>query len=642
MCGVAGFVAGRSVSREQLRAIATAMADTLVHRGPDAGDAWVDSDDVVALGHRRLAILDLSPAGNQPMTSASGRWTVSYNGEIYNHRSLRAELGPSLTWRGHSDTETLVEAIDRWGVQSTLERLNGMFAVAAWDAQAQTLFLARDRLGEKPLYWTHQGDRFAFASELRALRMTPGIRLDIDERAAASLLHLSYVPHPQTIYRDVHQLAPGSLLEVRMAADDITVRPRPWWSLHETLEAALTQRRTTTLDAAADELDELLADAVAMRLESDVPLGAFVSGGIDSSLVAALALRAAGGRGLTTFTVSMPDAGFDESVEAARVARHLGTDHSVIALSLDDALTTIPALATTWDEPFADPSMLPMALLCASARQHLSVCVGGDGGDELFAGYNRHIFGEAILNRARHLPLRLRRALGAGLLAPSPRSIDRAAAAAYRVVPAGARLPNPGDKVQKAGALLRSDGTAWETLASIWPSADLGASPYLPTVGRLVGTDDEMEQMMHVDTASVLPDQMLVKVDRASMAASLEVRSPFLDHRVLEWAWRQPVDVKTARGTGKLVLRRLGERLLPADIARRTKMGFDPPLGSWLREPLRPWAADLLADPRSVREGWLDGEALRSVRREHDAGERNWDYRLWAILMLESWLATYP
>jgi asparagine synthase (glutamine-hydrolysing) len=641
MCGLAGLIAGRDVAEGELRRVATAMADTLVHRGPDDAGTHLDPTSRLALAHRRLAIVDLSPAGAQPMRSASGRWTVVFNGEIYNHRSMRPDLeAAGVAFRGHSDTETLVEAIDQWGLHTALQRTNGMFALAAWDALTRTLFLARDRLGEKPLYWTHQGERFAFASELRALRCVPGIQLDVDRHAAASLLHLSFVPHPETIYERVRQLAPGGIVRVSVHDDAIDVSIEQWWSLPAALEEAIGRRQSISLDGAADELDELLADAVTMRLESDVPLGAFLSGGIDSSLVAALALRA--GRGLSTFTVSMPDAGFDESAHAARVARHLGTDHRTVDLTLDEVLGLIPRLPAMWDEPFADPSMLPTALLCATARRHLAVCVGGDGGDEVFAGYNRHIFGESILNRVRYLPAVARRGLGAALLRPGPTTVDRLAARAYRAVPTRFHLPNLGDKVQKAGSLLRSDGSAWESLATIWPTADLGVTPHLPALGRLSGTTDEVEQMMLVDTAAVLPDQMLVKVDRGSMAAGLEVRSPFLDHRVLEWAWRQPMSVKTSGSTGKLVLRRLGERLLPAEIAGRSKMGFDPPLGRWLRGPLRSWADDLLADSQTVSAGLLDRAALEMVWRQHLSGERNWDYRLWTVLMLEAWLAEYP
>lgn len=615
------------------------MTAAIAHRGPDAFGHFADPERHIALGHRRLSILDLSPTGAQPMTSRSGRWTLVLNGEIYNFRSIRRELdGLGVSFRGTGDTEVLVEAIDRLGVDEALARTNGMFAFAAWDHHDQRLLLARDRLGEKPLYWAHRGHTFAFASELRALRALPGIDLYPDSAAAAALLRWSFVPHPHTIYRDVRQLAPGDLLEVRLGGDGIHVQQRTWWSLADTIDHAVAHRsQGAGLDAAADELQPLLADAVALRLESDVPLGAFLSGGIDSSLVAALASQAMGDRTLRTFTVTMPGAGFDESGPARDVARHLGTDHHEVHLSLANALELVPRLAQIWDEPFADPSMLPTALLCSAARQELTVCLGGDGGDELFAGYNRHAVGAGLHQRAGRLPGPLRRSLGALAALPSPAVID----AASRLVPAARRPPNLGDKVHKAASLLRGGEDAWPAFAGIWPLSALGQRPIAPATPEVRAQLDAVERMMLVDTSAVLPDQMLVKVDRASMAVALEVRVPLLDHRLLEWSWRQPTHIRTSGGVGKLVLRRIAERTLPSDIVRRPKMGFDPPLGGWLRSELRPWAEDLLRSPRCVEEGWLDGAALRSTWAQHLDGKRNNEYRIWGVLMLEQWLETH-
>ena len=640
MCGIVG-VAGDYGRHDDLVHLASAMATTLIHRGPDGDGLYADAHAPLALGFRRLAIIDLSPAGSQPMTSRSGRWVIVYNGEIYNHRSLRTELqAVGATFHGHSDTETLVEAIDTWGFEATLERTNGMFAIAAWNVDERRLLLARDRLGEKPLYWLHHGHRFAFASELRALRTLPEANLSIDPAAAAALLRWSYIPHPHTIYAGVHQLPPGGMLQVDLRTGSPVVKEHTWWSLAGTINRALAQRTPIGLDDAAAQLEPLLADAVAMRQQSDVPLGAFLSGGVDSSLVAAFAQRATTGN-LRTFTVRMPDLGFDESVPAFEVARHLGTDHETIDLSLDEALAHIPKLATVWDEPYADPSMLPTALLCQAARRHLSVCLGGDGGDELFAGYNRHAIGARLSGGAAHLPAPMRRTLGRILLRPSPGRVDSLGRAVSRLLPASRRLPNLGDKVQKAGMLLSAEGSAWEKLAEVWPASELGVTALHPAVPTMSADLDPVEQMMLADTAAVLPDQMLVKIDRASMAASLEVRVPFLDHRIVEWSWQQPVSVKTAGGVGKLVLRRVAERMLPAEITSRPKMGFDPPLGGWLRNELEPWAGDLLAAPRSVTEGWIHGPVLRQVWQEHLSGRRNWDYRLWGVLMLESWLAEH-
>ena len=640
MCGIVG-VAGPFGSRDHLAHLARTMACTLGHRGPDGAGQFVDGHSPLALGFRRLAIIDLSPTGDQPMPSHSGRWVIVINGEIYNHRALRAELrSVGVTFCGHSDTETLVEAIDVWGFEETLQRTNGMFAIAAWNVEQRQLLLARDRLGEKPLYWQLDEGRFAFGSELRALRALPDADLAIDPAAATALLRWSYIPHPRTIYTGVRQLPPGGLLQVDLRSGQATVKERTWWSLADTVDHSLAARRPITLAAAAEELEPLLADAVALRMESDVPLGAFLSGGIDSSLVAAFAQRATSNT-LNTFTVRMPDLGFDESVPAFEVARHLGTNHETIDLSLTEALAHITQLPTMWDEPYADPSMLPTALLCRAARQHLTVCLGGDGGDELFAGYNRHALGDQLTRRFARVPRRARVGLGRMLLAPSPQRIDSFGRAISHVLPRSRRLPNMGDKVQKAGMLLSANGSAWETLAQVWPPDTLGNQPLQPASANVHHPLAIVEQMMLADTAAVLPDQMLVKVDRASMAASMEVRVPFLDHRLLEWSWRQPVAVKTAGGVGKLVLRRVAAQMLPADIINRPKMGFDPPLGRWLRNELKPWAGDLLAAPRCVAEGWLDGPALQKVWQEHLTGQRNWDYRLWGVLMLESWLAEH-
>ncbi|MEP4592573.1 MAG: asparagine synthase (glutamine-hydrolyzing) [Ilumatobacter sp.] len=640
VCGIAGIVGTGLGSTERATALVESMVGTLTHRGPDGSGVVAVSPNCV-LGHRRLAVIDRSDAGHQPMVSRSGRWIVTFNGEIYNHRQIRTDLSAEgAHFRGHSDTETLVEAIDAWGVDATLQRTNGMLALAAFDAVDDRLVIARDRFGEKPLYWWHREGRLAFASELRALRQLPDVDFELDDASVTALLRWSFVPHPHTIYRDVLQLAPGSLLDIAVHADGHEVTERRWWSLEDTVVGAVGDRTDTTPTRAADELEALLADAVALRMESDVPLGAFLSGGIDSSVVAALAQRASGHRSLVTFTVSMPDIGFDESDHARAVATHLDTDHHQLHLSASDAFERIPQLPHVWDEPFGDPSMLPNLLLCSAASDGLTVCLGGDGGDEFFAGYNRHVLGSAVERRTARLPEFARRGLARLALSVPPTVVDGAA----RFVPGLRRIPNPGDKAQKFAALMaadRGDGSTWEALAGVWPVDALTPTPHRPFSPDPGIELDAVERMMLADTSSVLCDQMLVKTDRASMAASLEVRAPFLDHRVLEWAWRQPTSVKVAGGVGKQVPRDVAERLVPASIATRPKMGFDPPLGAWLRTDLRTWAEDLLAKPTCVERGWISGDVVATAWSDHLRGRRNRDDRLWSVLMLESWLAAH-
>ena len=637
MCGIVGILDDRT-STQWRRAVVHQMAATLLHRGPDDSGSFVDGP--LAMGHQRLAILDKSSAGHQPMTSRSGRWTLSFNGEIYNHRTLRADLG-ATSFNGHSDTETLVEAIDAWGFEPALQRANGMFAVAAWDSRDRRLLLARDRLGEKPLYWTLYGGALAFASELRALRAVPGLPLVIDPAAITSVLRWSFIPSPNTVYRGVQQLRPGSQVECHVEPGWVVASEREWWSLADSISTGVSKQSVETPESAAETFEPLMAESVAMRLQSDVPVGAFLSGGIDSALVASFAQQALGDRQLRTFTVAMPDSDDNESAQAALIARHLGTEHSTVTLSKADALNEVRRLAAIWDEPFADPSMLPTAMLCREVGSAVRVCLGGDGGDELFAGYNRHAVGASLANRVSRWPQFSRDAVARALVALPPAQVNRAAQRVHRILPSPLRVPNPGEKMHKLGDLLRGGGQAWTSLAGVWPETALRADPIAPLFPHPTGHLDPVAEMMLIDTAVVLPDQMLVKLDRASMAASLEVRPPLLDHRLLEWAWTLPTSTKTSGGVGKLVLRKLAERRLPPDVVKRPKLGFDPPIAHWLRHDLREWAEDLLASPRCVTEGWIDAAALHEAWRAHLTGRQNNDYRIWGVLMIESWLAEY-
>jgi asparagine synthase (glutamine-hydrolysing) len=643
MCGIAGVVdpAGRR-SPDALAHIANTMAATLGHRGPDEGGIWADPAGGIALGFRRLSVVDPGVAGSQPMWSPSGRYVAVFNGEVFGHERLRSELGAreSIAWRGHSDTEVLLAAIDRWGIRGALERSNAMLALAVWDSRARTITLARDRLGEKPLYYGWADRQLIFGSELKALRSHAAFDTAVNDAALALYLRYTYVPHPRTIFRSARMLPPGSLLEVAASDASAATCPDPvrWWELDAVASSGVAAARDDEVASdAVDELDELLRDAVAIRSVADVPLGAFLSGGVDSSVVAAL-LRAAGSGRTRTFTVAMPELGYDESVHARSVARHLDTDHTEIALSASDALAAIPRLAALYDEPFADPSALPTHLVSCAARRHVTVCLSGDGGDEVFGGYNRQVVGPALWRRISWVPLPVRALAARALLVPSPASWDRVGRRARGLIPSVAEIPNPGDKAQKLAEVLTAErfDDLYLGLATAWPDpAALTGIDALPPIAA-AGVGGVEERMLYLDTAVTLPDGMLTKVDRASMGASLEVRVPLLDHRVVELAWRLPYKAKVYRGSGKRILRRVLDRYVPRRLVQRPKMGFDPPIDTWLRGPLRDWAGDLL-DSESLAGAGLDPAPVRRRWVEHQAGKRNWGYPLWTVLMYEAW-----
>jgi asparagine synthase (glutamine-hydrolysing) len=517
-----------------------------------------------------------------------------------------------------------------------------MFGLALWDRRDRRLTLARDRLGEKPLYYGWAGPDLVFGSELKALRANPRFSPEVDRDSLAAYLRFSFVPHPRTIYRGVATLAPGSLVSFEAGATAGSMpEPQRWWSLADAVTAGASVRRGEVPGDAVDRLDALLGDAVALRLQADVPVGAFLSGGIDSSVVVALA-QARGAGPVRTFTVAMPDVGFDEAPEAKAVARHLGTEHTEVTLTVADALAAIPRLATVYDEPFGDPSALPTLLVSEVARRYVTVALSGDGGDEVFAGYNRHVLGPRLWRLLGPLPAPVRRAAAAALVRPPGAWWDRAG----DVLPSRLQVRNPGDKVEKLGRLLGSPDAAglYRRLAGQWddPAAVVLGSRSPCTLadepGRWPPLHDALEEFLWLDTAMVLPDDMLAKVDRASMAAGLELRVPLLDHRIVEWAWSLPAAAKIRAGKGKWVLRQVLDRYVPAALVDRPKMGFDPPLGAWLRGPLRGWAEDLLSPSRLAAEGWFDPAPVRARWDEHVTGRRNHDYQLWSVLMFQSWL----
>ena len=636
MCGLAGFfdASGRR-DDAALTATVAAMTDSLRHRGPDDGGVWVEAAAGIALGHRRLSIVDLSPAGHQPMVSADGRFVIAYNGEIYNTEELRAEL-PGIPWRGHSDTEVLLEGCAAWGVAATARRLIGMFAFALWDRRERMLWLARDRLGIKPLYYGRFGDVFLFGSELKALRAHGEWPVEVERDALAAFLRHNYVPAPRSIYRGVAKLPPGTVLRVQPGGEP---RLEAFWSLGEVAHAGIADRSTMSDAEAADRLDALLRDAIGRRMVADVPLGAFLSGGVDSSAVVAL-MQAQSDRPVKTFTIGFHERGYDEARHAKAVAAHLGTEHTELYVEPSHALDIIPKLAEWYDEPFADSSQIPTFLVSEMTRRHVTVALSGDGGDELFAGYNRYFWGEALWRRLGRLPGGARRA-GAGLLTALPPSAwDRLFAA----VPVRLRPPQAGDKLHKLADVLRLPDQAalyrrlvshWEEPASLVPGAseagipwDLMADPKMP---------DFVERMQRLDTVTYLPDDILTKVDRASMAVALEARVPLLDHRVVEFAWRLPMTQKIRGGDGKWLLRQVLHRYVPRELIERPKMGFGVPIDVWLRGPLRDWAEALLDERRLRAEGFLDPAPIRRRWAEHLSGARNWQYPLWDVLMFQAW-----
>ena len=645
MCGIAGILLPQpDADRAALTRRATAMAETLRHRGPDGDGVWTDDAAGVALAHRRLSIIDLSPAGAQPMVSAAGHLVISFNGEIYNFRDLRDALArDGIVPRGGSDTAVLIEAIDHWGLEGALSRANGMFALAVWDRTARTLTLARDRLGQKPLYYGLAGTALLFGSELKALRSDPAFCRDVAPQMMAPFMRYGMIPAPHTIHPQAWKLPPGTTLTVTAA--DLAARrlpePAAYWSAERCAAAGLADPWPDGETAATDALDALLRDAVAGCMVADVPLGAFLSGGIDSSTVVAL-MQAQSMRPVRTFSIGFTEAGYNEAAYAKAVAEHLGTDHTELYLSPADAQAVIPDLPHIYDEPFADSSQIPTYLVSRMAREQVTVCLSGDGGDETFGGYNRYLWSRSIARACRFAPQPVRRTLRRLLTAVPPQRWNAVAA----LLPHGLRQAQAGDKIHKLAEIIdaASPEDVYVRLVSQWhePLAALrtgsAASTLLAEPGRWPDTGhDRVQQTMLLDMLSYLPDDILVKLDRASMAVSLEARVPLLDHRLTEFAWRLPRRFKIRNGKGKWILREVLRRYVPDALIDRPKMGFGVPIDRWLRNDLRDWAEHLL-DPQRLEEGGLfDAPAVRAVWQAHLSGARNVQYRLWPVLMFEAW-----
>ncbi len=640
MCGIAGVLS--SVGRHVTAEAVSGMALALRHRGPDDAGVWVDADSGVALAHRRLAILDLTPAGHQPMVSANGRFVIVFNGEIYNHGDLRAQLR-GVNWRGHSDTETLVAGFEQWGIRATIQRTVGMFAFAVWDRQAGTLTLGRDRLGEKPLYYGWQGETLLFASELKALRAHPAFAADIDRGALALLMRYSAVPAPYSIYRGIRKLVPGTL--VTIVPGQMQAEPERYWDARRVVADGLASPYDGTPDDAVKELERVLRQAVAQQMLADVPLGAFLSGGVDSSTVVAL-MQAESMRPVRTFSIGFHEAGYNEAEHAAAVARHLGTDHTELYVSARQALDVIPRLPQLYCEPFADSSQVPTFLVSELARRHVTVSLSGDGGDELFGGYNRYVLGQRLWGRLSRAPMWLRASVARALLAVSPAAWNAVMAPVQAVLPTRLRQANVGAKLHKGAAVIaaRDSADVYRLLVSLWHEPErlvLGArepETVLTDAARQPRTDAFVHDMMALDLITYLPDDILAKVDRAAMAVSLETRVPLLDHRVVELAWRLPLDYKLRDGVGKWPLRQVLYKYVPRALIERPKMGFSIPIDHWLRGPLRDWAEGLLDVVHLRDQSYFDVNLVRSRWSEHLSGRRDWQYQLWNVLMFQQWL----
>ena len=643
MCGFAGYIQSGGFFEEEAFIDVKRMAAAVVHRGPDDSGVWVDGKAGIALAHQRLSVLELSPAGHQPMISPSGRFVIVFNGEIYNHLELRKGLG-KVSWRGNSDTETLLAAIDAWGVLTTLKNCVGMFAFALWDRKDRCLTLSRDRLGEKPLYYGWQGRRFFFGSELKALDAHPKFIGEVDRKALSLSLLFSCVPGSFSIYKGIQKLTPGTFIQVQ--DNGFTPEPSTYWSLSETVTCAKKDPFCGDENAAVSGLEACLKESVAGQMVADVPVGVFLSGGVDSSVVTAL-MQGQSSRKVRTFSIGFDYEGYNEAVYAKEVARHLGTEHTEFYVTSRDALEIIPHLPKLYDEPFSDSSQIPTFLVSKLARQYVTVALSGDGGDELFGGYYRYFRSGRIWNKLKLLPFPFRRIIGRTLLKVPYERLNFLMDSILRLFAISSISDTAGDSFRRWAARLAQvknlDDLYW-SLIFVWKNVSevvIGAGNAFEEARGIASCPQQLlseERMMYLDTMTYLPDDILTKVDRAAMGVSLETRVPLLDHRVVEFAWRLPLSMKIRNGKSKWILRKVLYNYVPQELIERPKMGFGIPLALWLRGPLRDWAEALLDETRLKSEGFFQPAPIRQKWKQHLSGEHDWAYYLWIVLMFQAWL----
>ena len=654
MCGLTGFLEStQRLNFSQKKSTILQMSSALFHRGPDDQGTWIDPDGQVAFGHRRLSIIDLSSHGHQPMHSHCGRYVIVFNGEIYNYLEIRKELedsGEAPAWIGHSDTEVMLAAISCWGLKTALTKFVGMFALALWDHKEKVLQLSRDRLGEKPLFYGWMGNVFLFGSELKALRCHPDWQGEINRDVLSLFMRYNYVPAPYSIYRNIFKLLPGTIVtlskkeqQYKNQASPLT--PQYYWSAKKVAETGAAESLKESETEVIGLLEKSLRNSVRGQMMADVPLGAFLSGGVDSSAIVAL-MQSQSTLPVKTFTIAFEEEEYNEARDAKAVAQHLGTDHTEFYVTPKEAMEVIPKLPDLYDEPFSDSSQIPTFLISQLARQHVTVCLSGDGGDELFGGYNRYFWGKRIWKNIKWMPNSLKMILKKGILGVSPEKWDTFFQIFNPILPKDIKQRNPGEKLHKLAGLISSKypEEMYLRMASHWnsPASLILNAKELPTLPNnsknWANIRDFTQAIMYLDMVCYLPGDILVKVDRASMGASLEVRVPFLDHRVVELAWKVPLHMKVRGNQGKWLLKQILYKYVPKNLIERPKMGFSVPLDSWLRGPLRDWAENLLASEKMKKEGFFDPVPIQKIWQEHLSGKKNWQHHLWDVLMFQAWL----